>query len=122
MKTIKWILPVFLVLVVRAASAADLDAKITNLDGSPLMDGDKPVELTVRTISINALMTPSKDEQVLSGEEKLKRADLARRILNAKDGSFQMTSEEIALIKKLINHNYPSPLVVDQAWRALEKK
>jgi hypothetical protein len=104
-----------------AASAADFDARIVNLDGSPVTDDKgKAIELTVRSVSVNALMTPQQDEPNLTGEEKLRRAELARRILT-KDTA-PLTAEDTALIKKLINKTYPSPLVVEQAWRALEAK
>lgn len=107
--------------MIATASAADLDAKIVNLDGSALVDDKgKEVELTVRTVSVNSLMSPYQDEAQITGDEKTRRAELARR-LQSKDAG-NLTSEDIALIKKLINKFYASPLVVEQAWKALEKK
>jgi hypothetical protein len=111
--------------IVASASAADLDAKITNLDGTPILD-DKgaAMTLTVRGICVNALMQPlSQEEQVKpdSGDEKIRRSALAAHVQN-KDDPYKYTAEDIALMKRLVNKNYPSPLVVSQAWRALEDK
>lgn len=104
-----------------SSRAADFDVRIVNLDGTPLTaEKGKEVELTVRTTAIEGLMTPYPDEQNVTIEEKMRREDLARKIL-AKDTD-KITSEDIALIKRLINKRYPSPLIVGQAARALEKK
>lgn len=101
--------------------AADFDVRIVNLDGSPIVDDKgKEVELTVRSVSINALMAPYQDETNLAAEEKLKRAELAQKI--SKKETSDLKSEDIALIKKLVNKFYNSPLVVKQAYDALEKK
>lgn len=107
------------------ALGANLDARITNLDGTPILD-DKGTEisLTVRGVCVNALMQPlSAEEQAKpdSGEEKLRREALARHVAS-KDDTYKYTSEDVALMKRLVNKNYPSPLVVSQAWRALEEK
>lgn len=107
------------------ARAADLDAKIINLDGSPILD-DKgaAMTLTVRGICVNALMQPlAPDEQAKpdSGDEKIRREALARHV-QSKDDPYKYTAEDVALMKRLVNRNYPSPLVVSQAWRALEEK
>jgi hypothetical protein len=108
-------------LVAGPVVAVELDKKITNLDGTAIVDDKgKEMDLTIRTVIINALMSPRADKQDETGVDKVKRAELARRVLQDKDGSYKYTAEEIALMKELINKNYPSPLVVDQAWRALE--
>lgn len=122
MRKIKWFFPAYVLLVLAMpARAADFDAKIVNLDGTPIVDErGKEVELTLGRVAIEGLMTPYQDEQSLSGEEKLRRVELARRIQAKDTGKF--AAEDIALIKKLINKRYPSPLVVEQAWRELEKR
>lgn len=108
-----------------SALGANFDARITNLDGTPILDDKgKEMELTVRGICVNALMQPlSQEEQAKpdSGDEKVRREALARHV-SAKDDAYKYTSEDIALMKRLVNKNYPSPLVVSQAWRALEEK
>lgn len=110
-----------LIASVTLSRAADFDAKITNIDGSPIVDEKgKEIELTVRTVAINALMAPYPDEQNLSAEEKLRRAELAQRISRKETGDLK--SEDIAAIKKLVNKFYASPLVVKQSFDALERK
>lgn len=107
-----------------AASAADLDAKITNLDGGPVVDDKgKPVELTVRGICVGALEDPlSQEDQAkpTSGDEKLRRDALARRLQHP--GDDKLTAEDVVLIKSLVNKKFTSPLLVSQVWRALEEK
>jgi hypothetical protein len=119
-----------------SAHAANFNAKITNIDGSPILDDKgKAVELTVRGICMNALMAPlSAEEQAKadSGTEKTRRFELAGHVLkaaypdNAKGvpapDHYIFTAEDIALMKKLVNAQYPSPLTVTQTWRALEEK
>jgi opacity protein-like surface antigen len=116
------LIAVSLVALCSPAMAIDWDAKITSLDGSPIADDKgKPVELAVGAICVNALMSPSSDEPNMSGEEKIRRYGLALKI-QTRDKSYVYTSEDIALIKKLVNKNYPSPLVVFHVWRELEAK
>lgn len=104
-----------------AAGAADFNARVTNVDGTPLLDDKgKEVELTVRTVALNSLLAPYQDEASLAAEEKVKRAELAQRI--SRGDTKDLKSEDIALIKKLVNKFYQSPLVVKQAFDALEKK
>lgn len=101
--------------------AIDFDTKIVNLDGTAIVDDKgKDVTITVGTVCVNALMQPYQDEQNLAGEEKLKRMELARHVQKRDD--YKFTSEDVALMKKLVNRAYPSPLVVSQAWAELEKK
>jgi hypothetical protein len=111
--------------MIGAAVAADWDYKIANMDGTPIKnEKGEPVDLTVRTIAINALMAPlTQEEQAKpnSGEEKVHRGELARKILLNDPEIAMMRAEDVALIKRLVNNFYPSPLVVEQAWRALEK-
>lgn len=131
-------------LLATPALAIDFDRKIVNMDGSPILD-DKghEVELTLRSISVNALMLPLAPEEQAkpdSGMEKQRRETLARHVLSAPrseapksdkyasdlqkfpEDKYVFTAEDIVLLKKLINNQYPSPLVVSQAWRALEEK
>jgi hypothetical protein len=126
------------------AWAIDFDVTIKNLDGTAITDDkNQPVNLTIRTVCINALMAPMKPEDQNkpdSGVEKKKRDELARHILNAPhtadpkesgsaidakkstDDHYVFTAEDIVLMKKLVNDQYNSPLVVAQTWAELEKK
>ena len=86
--------------------------QLTDLDGNPL-----PQETKMRTIFVNALLADYKDEQNVSGEQKLERYELALRI-NAYD-EVELKVEEAALLKKLVAKAY-TPLVVGQAWKLIE--
>ena len=87
-----------------------------NLDGSVIKKADKDVLLG--EIICEALIAALPSDK-LSGEEKLKRFLLATR-LSVKDLSISVTIEEAALLKKIINEVYPSPLIVGQVWALLE--
>ena len=81
------------------------------------IQGEEIKDLTLKTVSVEALLATFSDEQSLSGEEKAKRYLLATRIY-AND-ELDLTVEEIAKIKQLIGKGY-GPLVVGQAWEILE--
>jgi len=103
-----------------AAMAADFNARIVNVDGTPLKDdAGKEVTLTVRTVTMNALLAPYKDESELPADEKVRRGRLAMKISNGETGG--IAGDDIVLIKKLVNRYYASPLVVTQTFDALDK-
>ena len=85
---------------------------IKNIQGKEIKD------LTLKTVSVEALLATFSDEQSLSGEEKAKRYVLATRIY-ANPEELGLTVEEIAKIKQLIGKGY-GPLIVGQAWDMLE--
>lgn len=89
-----------------------------NLMGQDIMK-DGPV-VTLKTVAINALVAIFQDEANISGEEKVKRWELAIRIKKGPD-SMEMTAEEVSLVKKLIAKMY-GPLISGQAWAYLETK
>ena len=72
---------------------------------------------------INALEMPFTTEENAkpdSGDQKIRRHELARHVIDPKD-TYEFKSEDIVLLKQLINKVYNSPLVVGQAWSALER-
>ena len=81
--------------------------------------GEEIKDLTLKSISVEALLATFDDERSLSGEEKAKRYLLATRIY-AND-ELDLTVEEVAKIKQLIGKGYGA-LVVGQAWEMLEGK
>lgn len=89
----------------------------TEITGEPLKDGEKP--FTLRTASVNALQHVTQNDRDISGDEKVRRYGLALRI-HAEEKP-DLKSEDIALIKDLINKSYPSPVIVAQAWKVLEE-
>lgn len=87
------------------------DREIPGSDGNPA---------TVRGVVMDALVAAYQDEAQLSGEEKLKRWELAMKIKNATDPT-ELSAEEISLAKKLVGKAYGA-LVVGQVWSVLEGK
>jgi len=82
--------------------------------------GEVVKDLTLKSVSVEALLATFEDERSLSGEEKVKRFVLATRIeSNSNDMDFKV--EDVAKIKQLIGKGY-GPLVVGQAWEMLEGK
>jgi len=88
------------------------------LDGTPISRLDGKGEFTLKFVSQEALLLSFQDEQGLGGEEKTRRWVLATMI-EANPEKIDLTSEQIALIKKLIGKAY-GPLIVGQAWELLE--
>ena len=82
------------------------------------IQGEEIKDLTLKTVSIEALLATFLDEQSLLGEEKTKRYVLATKIY-ANPEELDLTVEEISKIKQLIGKGY-GPLVVGQAWKILE--
>ena len=82
------------------------------------IQGEEIKDLTLKTVSVEALLATFPDEQSLLGEEKAKRYVLATRIY-ANPEELDLTIEEIAKIKQLIGKGY-GPLIVGQAWDILE--
>ncbi|MFA6358683.1 MAG: hypothetical protein WCY09_08530 [Candidatus Omnitrophota bacterium] len=90
---------------------------LVTLDGEVILD-QKSEPATVRGVAIEALFATFKDEENLSGEEKLKRWELASKIKASSD-PVELAVEEVALLKKLIGKAYGA-LIVGQAWKVLE--
>ena len=74
--------------------------------------------LTLKLVSVRSLMFTQKGEDI-SGEDKLKRDDLASKIYDSEE-ALELTSEQITLIKNQINKTYTYPRVVSQSWRLLD--
>lgn len=87
----------------------DLEGKVINAaDGNPAIVGK---------ICIEALLATYADEAQLTGEEKIKRWELAVKIKG--QDFIELAAEEIALIKQLVGKAY-NPMVVGQTWEVLE--
>jgi len=99
--------------------------KFKTLDGKIIQGDDKGKEkFSLKDACVDSLlnpeMTPEGRPVQIKGEDKLKRYLLAQKI-HASNGMIEIQSEEIALIKDLIGKSY-APLIVGQAWEALEGK
>lgn len=93
--------------------------QLLNYMGQPLIDGD--VKVTLGLIACNALTAVIPGE-ALTGPEKIERVDLARRIFLNSNGAdeTQVSVEEVALLKRVINAAYAAPILVAAAWGALD--
>jgi hypothetical protein len=62
----------------------------------------------------------TQDEKgAIQGTEKQKRWHLATRIWTAEE-VIELSVEEVALLKNLVDKAFPSPMVVGQAWDLLD--
>ena len=109
----------------------DFKQSLTNLDGSPLEvtvtacsmcrrpRETKPA--TLQDLCSDALVQGYRDARgqpiELSGEESVRRYDLARRIIN--EGTVEVTPEDLTLIRELVAKRY-TPLYAGQAWTMLD--
>lgn len=99
----------------------DFGQPLKTLDGVVIVDADKSdetsqVEVTLKTVAINALTAAYADEKDLSGEDKLKRWELARKIHG---GNNEVSAEDVSLLKKLIGKAY-GVAIVGPAYGMLE--
>ncbi len=94
-----------------------LDQKLVNMHGEIATYMDTKVEITLRKVIEDALLYPKEKED---GKAKYVRYEMFKRIMEAKE-SIELTSEDIADIKKLIGET-KNPLIVGQAWDLLEGK
>ncbi len=93
--------------------------ELKTLEGEVLKiarEGKAEEPMTLKNPCINALMGAYEDERNLSGEEKVKRYELATKIQAFSEVEF--TPEEAVLVRKLVAKAY-SPLVVGQVWKML---
>jgi hypothetical protein len=70
--------------------------------GLPLKDGDK--EITNGAILVNALTMPRAGDENVSGEEKLKRYELARKLYTSE--VVDLTSEQVVTLRELVSKTY----------------
>ena len=78
----------------------------------------KDVTIILKAICTTALLALQEKEN-LSGEEKVKRYELAKRIFAG--GEINLKTEQIVLLKDLIGKSF-TPIIVGQAFRMLEGK
>jgi hypothetical protein len=95
----------------------DFDSKIVDLAGNevPIKEDNVEVPLTLKSVSINSLMSQTKENE--SGEVKLKNYKLAERIFVG--GVVEIEAEEITLLKEKIALFWGT-LVVGCAGKILE--
>lgn len=77
-----------------------------------------PVDLTLKTVCINALM---QEEQAMKADEKIKRNMLAEKIFAA-DEEIDLSVDDISLLKKLVDKGSygQNPRVLAESWKLLD--
>lgn len=101
----------------------DFDAKFKDIDGNEVKDRQMGLDgkftesvATLGRVAANALLAITDADKDMTGETKVKRYDLAMRVVR---GQAAIKAEEIATIKAAIGKHY-APLIVGQAWRMLD--
>lgn len=104
--------------------AIDFNAKFKDLDGNEVKDRQVGLDgkltesvATLGRVAANALLAMTDADKDMTGEIKVKRYDLAMRVI--KGAAVSLKAEEIADIKAAIGKHY-GPLIVGQAWRMLD--
>lgn len=83
--------------------------------------GTESDPLTMKSVCVECLMYPSQAEfNNLSGQEKVKRHDLAVKILNNSDNA-ELVTEECTLLKKIIGERQ-IPAIVAQSYALIDGK
>ena len=96
----------------------NVDQTLKTLDGKTMMDADSSgnaVEATVKTLLVNAVLAPTKDEK---GVDKVRKYELAKMVF--KGGEVDLTPEDVVLIKEQVGNNF-APIVVGQVFEMLDK-
>ena len=95
----------------------NFDSKLMGLDGKALVfiEGDTRRDMLLKDAAVEALMLQLVHENS-SGEEKLRRYELARKIYDG--GELDLTPEDVSLIKQRIGAGY-SVAVVGSAFTLL---
>ena len=98
------------------SKALDFTQTVLGIDGKPL-NGDTKPALTLGDIAVTALHSTIEDDKTLSGLDKFKMDELARKIYKSK--AAMLSVEDVALIKTRIGKVY-GPLVIGATWRLLD--
>ena len=93
-----------------------MNQAFTNIDGTVLKKNENEF-FYLKSACVDAL-TVNNPEEKLSGEDKIKRWDLAVRIYNT-SSEISLSSEEISLLKKLISNIFGT-IITAQSWKMLE--
>lgn len=95
----------------------DFNIPLNQLNGEPLVNAKNGAAITLREISVEALLAMYNDETALPPSEKVTRYDIAEKISKS-NGHADLTPEELTEVRKLVGKLY-SPLIVGQAYRLL---
>ena len=93
----------------------DFSTVLTDLDGNKIVAGDKPMTLG-RVVAESLLVSGDADRNV-SGEEKLRRFNLAQKV--AGGGEVSLPVEDLAYIKQRVGV-VCTAWTVGQTWKLLD--
>ena len=104
-----------------ATTIFNMSRELITIDGKPLTKSNVDDEImTLGKVSVNALMfMDGNDVKKIGGKEKVERFELAMRL--NKGGEQELSSEQIVLVKGLIDSCY-GPAVVGPSWILLDQK
>ena len=94
----------------------NLNAEISDLSGVPVK-GPSGELVTLRSVSIEALLTPLRGDENSTGSEKAKCFMLASKISNPDCDN--ISAEDVVLIKDRIGRGFPA-LVVGRSYELLD--
>lgn len=107
-----------LVLPAQNPHKIDFTQALTGMDGKPMPSNDpKSPTVTLGDVAIMALEALLEEDKGMTGADKFKNDELARKVYKAKAATLSV--EDIALIKMRIGKVY-GPSVVGAAWRLLD--
>jgi len=105
----------------------DVTRQLTNLDGSSLVQpGTRcttcghitdPEPVTLRVVLTTSLVTQTRDQKPIEGDEKAKRWALAIRI--QQEDAPELALKELELVQRLVGEIQPT-LTAGQVWVMLE--
>ena len=105
-----------LTLAGQEARKVDFTQVLMGIDGKPL-NGDVKPALTLGDIAVTALHSTIEEDKTMSGLDKFKMDELARKIYKSKAATLSV--EDLATIKTRIGKVY-GPLVIGPSWRLLD--
>ena len=98
------------------ARKVDFTQTLVGIDGKPL-NGDVKPALTLGDIAVTALHSTIEEDKTMSGLDKFKMDELARKVYKSKVATLSV--EDLAAIKARIGKIY-GPLVIGATWRLLD--
>ena len=91
---------------------------LKTIDGADIIATDGK-QATIGGALIDALLATYQSEVSITGQDKLKRYQLAMRIANEENDAVAMNLDEARLCKDLVGMAF-APIVVGQVWSELE--
>ncbi|MDH7555283.1 MAG: hypothetical protein QHH74_16715 [Spirochaetota bacterium] len=94
-----------------------IDQQLKDIEGKPLISGDKGKVLTMRDICINSLLTPIQGDDEKAKWEKY---EIFKKLRDA-NSEVELKLEELNIIKKAVGKIQP-PLLMGEVFDMLEGK